>query len=260
MVQPVSARSRSNSMSWNSVAGSRPELGSSRKRIAGLASNSTPTLTRLRWPPESRLIGLLARARRRPSWSIVCRSSFCDLERRRAGGQPQPRAEAQRLGDGEFGMDDVVLRHEAERLRGRARRKCPAPSTRTAPRSGARRPLSVVSSEDLPAPLGPMMPTKRDAGMVSVMSSRMVSGPERMKTCSARMVPPAALATRLSAWPSNWKQNGPICRRSPTVSSWVSKRWPLTKEPPVLLRSRDEAAAARRAARGWRACARRRDR
>jgi hypothetical protein len=77
------------------------------------------------------------------------------------------------------------------------------PSTRTTPSSGARSPLSVLRSEDFPAPLGPMMPTKRDAGMVSTTSSRIVSGPERMMTCSARIVPPAALATRLSAWPSN---------------------------------------------------------
>src|SRR6266436_5803300 len=44
-------------MSWNSVAGSRPEEGSSRYKMAGRASSSTPTLTRLRWPPESLWIG-----------------------------------------------------------------------------------------------------------------------------------------------------------------------------------------------------------
>ena len=39
-----------------------------------------------------------------------------------------------------------------------------------------------------------MMPTKREAGIARLMSSRIVSVPERKKTLPARMVPPAALA------------------------------------------------------------------
>ena len=52
-VLPASARRRSSRIICESVAGSRPEVGSSRKKMRGSVKSSTPMLARLRCPPLS---------------------------------------------------------------------------------------------------------------------------------------------------------------------------------------------------------------
>src|SRR5215218_5494181 len=51
--RPESASRRSNRRSSAAVAGSSPEVGSSRKKTCGLVKSSTAILARFRWPPES---------------------------------------------------------------------------------------------------------------------------------------------------------------------------------------------------------------
>src|SRR5215216_3376022 len=50
--RPESASRRSNRRSSAAVAGSSPEVGSSRKKTCGLVKSSTAILARFRWPPE----------------------------------------------------------------------------------------------------------------------------------------------------------------------------------------------------------------
>jgi hypothetical protein len=53
VVVPLSARPRNSAITSAAVAGSRPEVGSSRKSAVGLVSSSTAMLARLRSPPLS---------------------------------------------------------------------------------------------------------------------------------------------------------------------------------------------------------------
>ncbi len=57
IVRPWSAKRRNSRIMLYSVPGSRPLVGSSRKKSRGLVRSSTPIETRLSWPPERFVIG-----------------------------------------------------------------------------------------------------------------------------------------------------------------------------------------------------------
>ena len=118
-----------------SSPGSRPEVGSSRKSSDGLVRSSIATLTRLRWPPESFETGRLRRSR-----ELELAEHVLDARVPLLGGHVGRETElggvVQRLLDRELGVDDVVLRDEADPLaelvvvrrrgRGRRSRRCRA--------------------------------------------------------------------------------------------------------------------------------------
>ena len=119
------------------VSGSRPDVGSSRKKTCGSVSSSTAMLARLRCPP------LRSRPGRRPARSGRRRRS-----RRRRRRRSRPRWSttaaaacrvAERACERQVGVDDVVLRHVAEHAAERPRLACTSmPSKRTEPGSSGR--------------------------------------------------------------------------------------------------------------------------
>ena len=76
-------------MIFSSVAGSSPEVGSSKKMIEGLVNNSTATEMRLRCPPESWPTATLRRSARPVTSktsptirSMSASNTSCDRRRR----------------------------------------------------------------------------------------------------------------------------------------------------------------------------------
>ena len=114
-VRPSSARPRSSCMTSRSMPGSRPEVGSSRKISDGLVSSSRATDTRLRWPPESEVIFLslwmssLSSARTSSTRALRSASAV-------SAGKRSLAAYRSALRDGQFLVQDVVLRDQADAL------------------------------------------------------------------------------------------------------------------------------------------------
>ena len=102
-------------MSRNSAAGSSPDVGSSRNMSRGRQSNSAPTLTRFRCPPESFPTGVPARSSM-PEQAHRMPNEFADFRGRRSPRQPQAGAEEERLLDGKLQRHDIVLRNVTEFL------------------------------------------------------------------------------------------------------------------------------------------------
>ncbi len=151
-VQPESAIRRSARINSAAVAGSSPEVGSSRKKNRGRASNSTAMLARLRSPPLNRPTRTFSRSLSRAAHGQSRVDRLLDLRISHAGGQPQPSRIAQDPPQRQVAVNDVFLRHETECTR-------PEPARRTTPVLAGRRPANVSSKVVFPAPLGPMIAT-----------------------------------------------------------------------------------------------------
>ncbi len=148
------------------MPGSRPEVGSSRKSSDGLVSSSSATLTRLRWPPESWRIRVVACGGPGSARPAPRRPGRCARPRVVSPGKRSSAAYWSARRTVSCGVQDVVLRDQADALaqlgvvarRGRGRRRDACPG-----RPGAR-PVSALSSVDLPEPLGPMTATRHFSG------------------------------------------------------------------------------------------------
>ena len=108
-----SASWRRRAISSALVTGSRPDVGSSRKKTCGSVSSSTAMLARLRCPPLSEPTRTSA-CSVRPDGVDRVTDRVVDLGRGRRRREPQPRRVAERASERQVGMDDVVLRHVAE--------------------------------------------------------------------------------------------------------------------------------------------------
>ena len=98
-----------------SMPGSRPEVGSSRKSSEGLVSSSRATLTRLRWPPERLWMGCPTRCSR-PSSRIDLVDPGLPLGLRGVLREAQLGGVGEGAAHGQLGVQDVVLRYEADAL------------------------------------------------------------------------------------------------------------------------------------------------
>ena len=107
-VMPLRARLWSSTIRRSSVAGSRPDEGSSRNRTEGLDRSSMPMLTRLRWPPESWLMRLFLML---VEPELVDDAIDAGADERQRQIDAQAAAEQERVADPELLVDDVVLRH-----------------------------------------------------------------------------------------------------------------------------------------------------
>ena len=157
-------------VSWRS----RPDDGSSSRRSLGSVISARPTSTRRPWPeaePLDGLVGQVAEAEQ-VEHLVAARPA------RRAWRRPRPRRSRHRpavaapgaLGDEEV-LADGRLREQLDALEGAA--DAPpgplvhgegadvlAPEAHRAPLSGLSRPSMQLKSVVLPAPLGPMSPTR----------------------------------------------------------------------------------------------------
>ena len=115
IVVPWSARRRSVPMRFAAVAGSSPDVGSSRKKARGRVSSSTAMLVRLRCPPLRSPTRAVARLVRSSRVERVGHGSV-DLVCRRAGRQAEPGRVAEGGGDGQVAVDEIVLRDVAEEM------------------------------------------------------------------------------------------------------------------------------------------------
>ena len=97
------------------MPGSRPEVGSSRKSSDGLVSSSSATLTRLRCPPDRLEMTWSARLLQAELGDHLV-DAFGALAVLGVAGEAQLGGVGQRAADGELGVQDVVLRDQADAL------------------------------------------------------------------------------------------------------------------------------------------------
>ena len=115
-----SARWRRRAISSALVTGSRPDVGSSRKKTCGSVSSSTAMLARLRCPPLSEPTRTSACAVEADGVDRVTDRAV-DLGRARRRREPEPRGVAEHAPERQVGVDDVVLGHVAEHAAERPR-------------------------------------------------------------------------------------------------------------------------------------------
>ena len=138
------------SQTWRRACGSRPVVGSSRKRISGSPTSATASERRCFCPPESL---------RTQAFSF---SSSRTMRMTSCGVQPlgvEAPEQRDRLQDRELLGQLGLLELDADPLaQERASRDQLQPSTCTVPASGSLRPSRISTVVVFPAPLGPRRP------------------------------------------------------------------------------------------------------
>ena len=153
------------SHSWRRLCGSRPVVGSSRKRIFGLPTSAVATARRWRWPPESlptQAVGFLGELEFVEN--LVARARM----RVEAGEELDGFADTQLFGETGF------LERDAKPLAQFALMRLPGlpEDRRLLPTSVASRPSRISMVVVFPAPLGPSRPKHSPVSMAGSARGR----------------------------------------------------------------------------------------